>query len=213
MNITTIGIAMLRPFFCFFAIGGAVFAAAPQTGGSLAVPPEPRVPRHSFRLPESDMTLRTVAAIEAERTAPITDAQGRVHYIIDFKEEAVRGYSAVAPTGFSASVLARRFGNDHRPQMLNLVSDYESRYSLSATQLLSHVGNTFSAFLTPAQVEALKSDNNVERMTPNRRLQYSAIWSDSAVGAEVVPWGVNAVGPYRNSNGQIKVYVVDSGVQ
>ena len=76
----------------------------------------------------------------------------------------------------------------------------------------------FAARLTKNQVELLKLDPRVERVTPNERFYLSAIVSESASSNHTVtfmgqttPWGVTRVGGAQNGSGK-KAWIIDSGI-
>ncbi len=136
---------------------------------------------------------------------PIKDQEGRIHYIVDLRDDATKGYPNINPP-------QDKFPDYHKPKMRHLLKDIEKQYALSATNLNSWVANSFSAYLTPGQVEKLKKDKRVTLITENAVLEYSALWLNTTTSfGEIIPWGVNAVGT-RLSNNYFRVYVLDSGV-
>ena len=79
---------------------------------------------------------------------PITDTQGRVQVIIDFRDDAHVSYAGESPLPVrpAPGVTPAFF---HQPRVLNLVADYETRYGFVRLGITSWVGNSVGAFLTP----------------------------------------------------------------
>lgn len=82
---------------------------------------------------------------------------------------------------------------------------------LSTTAL---VGTSFTAYLTEKQAEQFSKDNRVLRLTQDRYLKPSALWSSTGDPYEHQSWGLYATGVANagSSNGAATVYVLDTGV-
>jgi len=140
---------------------------------------------------------------------PVKDSQGRISYIVDLKDSATVGVSS------SKLSQADGFASWHKPEMRVLAKTMGDQFGFKAVHLASHVGSSFTAYLTPAQVASLKADTRVKRMTQDFYLQYSGGWSDRTVNGELISWGLTAVGGARaapNPVRQVTVYVLDTGV-
>lgn len=104
-------------------------------------------------------------------------------------------------------------GDWHKPAMYGVIHAFEARHKLKATSMFSWVGKGFSAYLTPAQVDALQHDPQVARISEDHEAEYSAVWADQPTfGSEKTPWNVAAVGGNKLSGGSVRTYVLDSGV-
>jgi hypothetical protein len=159
--------------------------------------------------------LASVQSADDDQRAPIVDSAGRIHFIVDL--------SADAHLSFSDSVTAEdldRFGSRHSASVINMIKWYEAQYSLEHTTVTSWVGNSFSAYLTPEQVKALRADENVTLITEDAFIDTSVIgppWYDSNHAANQPPytetssWGRNAVNG-KTSNGSRRIYVIDTGI-
>ncbi|WP_164557976.1 S8 family serine peptidase [Massilia atriviolacea] len=145
--------------------------------------------------------------LAASVPARITNEAGSVHYIVTFADAAAQRYSAKA-------VSDPRFGADHDGRVMRLLHEVEAAHRIAATHAYSHTLQGFAAYLTVQQVEALRRDPRIKAVAANVPIESSAsaVWSDVAVGASTLPWGVQAVGGSSTSNGGATVYVVDSGI-
>lgn len=173
----------------------------------LSEPPEKKVTSPKRDLPENIMTRQIEARRIEEKAKPIKDAQGKTHYIVDLTEDAPQAYSDKNPP-------KDKFPDWHKPKMRHLLKALEQELGFEATTLTSWVANSFSAFLTEAQVEKLKKDKRVTRITRDGQIQLSGdpLWRDTWVGGDTFSWGANAVGGGKYSNGTVKVYILDLGV-
>jgi len=166
------------------------------------VQPEQRVTAGVPDSPESAMTNAVRAAFKSPR--PISDAAGRIRYIIKFANGAINAYSEIAHDD-------SRFPNWQLGQARNLVADYAVRYGFDPIAMTSWTGATVTAFLTESQVEALASDRQVAEIWPDGYIWYSSTWTDT-LGPPFVSWGTNAIGHASTVVTGIKVYVIDTGI-
>lgn len=144
-------------------------------------------------------------------TAPITDNQGRIRYIIDFTKDATQGQ----PTQIKAGEpLNDGLPEWHKPEMRYFAKGIAGQFALTPLSITSWVGNSITAYLTPGQVVALKNDKRVTLITQDKYLAFSS-WVDNDSGGEKTSWGtvaVNGGNPIDHTGTGIKVYVLDSGV-
>ena len=190
---------------------GAQQSKAPGIGGVITpVLPEKVTPYPTFAFPEKEMTKRLKDEEVAKLKLPITDDLGRIHYIVTLRDSATDAVPQQLAEGAT-----NRFGVWHRPRMVNLNASLEKAYGYQATEITSWLLNSFSAYLTLAQVAALSKDIRVERVEENHWLQQSALWVDgrsNGANSPQVPWGVLALGGPKSANGTVNVWVIDSGV-
>ena len=187
----------------FLSMGAPAYATKPVVGSDVF--PEPRVITIDRNLPEQSMSLEVQAAIRQERNQPRRDLSGRIHYMVDLVSDVTHGHSADTPVD-------QRLGDWHKPAMYSVTHAFEARYNLKATGMISWVGNGFSAYLTPEQLNALQRDPLVTQITEDHDVALSAVWSDQYQGSEFVPWNITAVGGNQLSSGLVRAYVLDSGV-
>ena len=99
---------------------------------------------------------------------------------------------------------------------MNLISDYEAKFKFVRSGLTSWVGNSLTTFLTPEQVNALRSDRRVKLISDDTYSSYSVgpapTWGNLSVGNEMQSWGRVATNGKVNAGTARKVYVIDSGV-
>ena len=161
----------------------------------VTVPPEPR----------ANVPVAPPVVTAPKENQPIKDQEGRIHYIVDLRDDATKDYPNINPP-------QDKFPEYHKPKMRHLLKDMEKQYALNATGLTSWVANSFSAYLTPDQVEKLKKDKRVTLVTQDSYAEYSSVWSDSSYYGETTSWGTTAVGGGKASNNYFRVYVLDAGV-
>ncbi|ATB27060.1 S8 family serine peptidase [Melittangium boletus] len=142
---------------------------------------------------------------QQDRSGLLRDERGRTHYIVDLEDSATRAFSA------KATPPSDGFDSHHDVQTRHLVNDLRLAHAVTPTGMTSHVGKSFSALLTDEQVERLRKDPRVKRLTEDEPVDLSAVWSNSGT-TTVVPWGIHAVGGPQTSNGTRTVYVLDTGV-
>lgn len=142
--------------------------------------------------------------------APIRDSQGRTQYIVSLRQDAADTF----PDQISDE-LAQRFFPRNTPRAKNMVASFERRYSFEATDMTNWVANTFTAYLTQAQVNALREDPQVTLVTELALSTFSAPWYDNPnppnPATETIGWGRSAVNG-KTSTGGARVYVIDAGV-
>ncbi|OGS99250.1 MAG: hypothetical protein A3H99_11270 [Gallionellales bacterium RIFCSPLOWO2_02_FULL_59_110] len=153
-------------------------------------------------MPENVMTSAIIQRIEDNKRQPIKDKAGKIQYIITFADDAPKNYAAKAITD-------SRFANWHDSKVIQLLHDTETAHGFSATHLYSQTMQGLAAFLTPQQADNLGRDRRVKRMSPNMPTELSGgIWSDTnPTYYETLPWGIQAVGGNKASNGAATVYV------
>jgi hypothetical protein len=197
------------PLRACVGLGIALLSTA-AVGASIAVsvPPEPRVTIPAVDLPENAMTRANVAARAAALTAPITDAAGRKRYIVDLDDKATDGYPKTVAN------LQDDLPSWHKPEMRNLAAAMGQQYAFRAVAVTSWVGNSFTAFLSDAQVDTLRADPRVTRISVDRKVPLSTpLWSDSyGQQWQIISWGANAIGQRTSPSGAVQVYVLDAGV-
>jgi len=96
----------------------------------------------------------------------------------------------------------------------SLVAALSAEHGIKPETITSWIGPSLSAYLSEKDLAGLKSDARVTRITPVRRLVFSALWSDTpSGGGEITSWGARAMGgPDLSSSGGPTVYVLDAGV-
>lgn len=160
-------------------------------------------------------TLAPLNLAESDDKTPIFDNVGRVHYIIDLTDDAQDSF----PDAVNAQDL-QRFGARPSARAINMVKWYEQQYGFEFTDMTSWVGNSFSAFLTPRQVQALRADSKVVLVTENHFMDPSVTgppWYDTTHSSSQPPytetssWGRNAVNG-KISNNTRRIYIIDTGV-
>jgi hypothetical protein len=137
--------------------------------------------------------------------ATITNDQGFPGYLVEMTRDATDAF----PDETSPE-LAARFQPWNTGKAKNLVASFEDRYAFSATDMTNWVGNSFTAYLSPEQLRAVRQDPLVVMVTELAQLTLSYPWYDTA-GTELIPWGRNAVNG-KASNSSVRVYVIDLGV-
>lgn len=147
--------------------------------------------------------------VSREAPSLVRDESGRVHYLIDLRRGSEARFTQVAPP-------LDGFASWHKTPARHLVRELERQYGLQATGMTSWAGLGFMAFLTPEQVEQLRADPRVERITPDEATSPSgALWTNST-GTEMKTWGKRAVAENTSSTTTAKiptkVYVLDSGI-
>ena len=144
---------------------------------------------------------------------PIRDSAGRILVIVDFVSTAHETYPGVTP---KVPPLALKVGQYFpRPQVSNLVADYERKYSFVRRSMTSWAGSSVSAYLDGKQIEDLINDPLVQQVSQDRLSELSAPmpWYDFNSGIESYSWGRYAVnGKIAPANSTRKIYVIDSGV-
>ena len=150
----------------FLSMGAPAYATKPVVGSDVF--PEPRVITIDRNLPEQSMSLEVQAAIRQERNQPRRDLSGRIHYMVDLVSDVTHGHSA-------DTRVDQRLGDWHKPAMYSVTHAFEARYNLKATGMISWVGNGFSAYLTPEQLNALQRDPLVTQITE----EYNRRWRQS----------------------------------
>lgn len=188
---------------------GPQWAAAASTvsgkGLTVTVPPEKRVVVPHVDMPENAMTRAIQKAIEDKKLQPIKDQAGNIQYIVTFADSAAQNYA-------DKPVKDGRFADWHDGKVVQLLHDTEATHQFSATHLYTQTMQGFAAFLTPQQVSNLGRDNRVKQMSQSLPGEFSGIWNDIQSTYATLPWGIQAVGGGKASNGAARVYVVDSGV-
>jgi hypothetical protein len=161
-------------------------------------------------------TTALAAAPYLRSDRAIKDEQGRIEVIVDFADDAHLAYpDSQSSKPDDASRFKERFMP--MPQTALLVEAFERNYGFKRTGMTSWVGNSVTAFLTPAQIERLQSDKAVKQISDNTWQTLSATrlppWGNVG-GSQWRSWGHQAVsGTVRNAgNSPVVVYVVDSGV-
>ncbi len=175
-------------------------------GLTVTVPPEKRVVVPKVDMPENVMTRAIKQRIEDKKHQPIKDQAGNIQYIVTFADYAPKNYAAKA-------IKDNRFADWHDSKVVQLLHDTEAIHGFSATHLYSLTMQGFAAFLTPQQVNNLGRDSRVKQMSQSMPVEFSGgIWNDINYTYETLPWGIQAVGGNKASNGAATVYVVDSGI-
>lgn len=86
----------------------------------------------------------------------ITDDKGRIYYIVDLTDDAQEAYSDERTT-----LGRQRFHERHSGKAQNMLEAFEKQYGFEYVDMTSWVGNSFSAYLSKAQVENLRVDPRV----------------------------------------------------
>lgn len=162
--------------------------------------------------PDSLAPLYTAESVDKEQ---MVDDLGRVAYVVDLEEHAEDTFSDVV----TAKDLDQ-FGKMHRPQAINMVKSYEEKYGFEHVGMTSWVGNSFGAYLTLEEVDALRADPLVVRVTEDHMVDPSVTfppWYNTTHSSSQPPytetssWGRNAVNG-KVSNNTRRVYLIDTGV-
>jgi len=152
------------------------------------------------------MSVKVQAAMKHERSQPLKDDSGRIHYIVDLADNVTKDYSDNTPVD-------ARFGDWNKPAMHGVRRAFEAKYQFQATGIFSWVGNGFIAYLTPAQAKAIQRDPQVVRVTEDHAMEFSAVWANQPLaGTEIMPWNISAVSGNQLSGGSVRAYVLDAGV-
>ncbi len=152
------------------------------------------------------MSVKVQAAMKHERSQPLKDDSGRIHYIVDLTANATKNYSDNTPVD-------ARFGDWNKPAMHGVRRAFEAKYQFQATGMFSWVGNGFSAYLTPAQAQAMQRDPQVVRISEDHEMEFSAVWANQPLaGTEIMQWNISAVAGNQLSGGSVRAYVLDGGV-
>jgi len=168
---------------------------------------------HSFA---ASGTLAPINPAAAIGKTPITDAMGRISYVVDLTDRLHDSFPATVP----ASVDLQSFVPRNTPQAINMVVWYEQQYGFQHTDMTNWVGDSFTAYLTPAQLAAIRADPNVVLVTENYFLNSSVSlppWYDTTHSSSEPPyyetssWGRNAVNG-KTSNNTYRIYIIDTGV-
>lgn len=166
-----------------------------------------------------DMAAAQLAPINLAATSgnvPITDSStGLISYIVDLQAHLQDQF----PTTVTSED-RNRFGPRPTAQAINMVKWYEGQYGFEHTDMTSWVGNSFTAYLTPTQLNAIRADPNVVLVTENKLADLSVTlppWYDTTHSSSQPPyyetssWGRNAVNG-KVSNNTYRIYVIDDGV-
>lgn len=149
--------------------------------------------------------------LQVER--PIKDASNRVSIIVDFLADAHELYPGVTPKVPPLALNPGQFF--HRPQVANLVADYERRYGFVRQSMTSWAGSSVTAYLDDKQITALLDDPLVQQLSQDTGSDLSAPmpWSDFNTGTEFYSWGRFAVnGKVASQYSTRKIFVIDAGV-
>lgn len=144
---------------------------------------------------------------------PITDDQGRIQVIVDFKVDAHLSFAGFTPREVPVTLKSGTFF--HQPQVKNLISSVEQKYKFSSRSMTSWVGSSVTAYLHDEQIESLLDDRLVQQISQDSYSDLSAAqpWYDFNSGVESYSWGRMAVnGKVASSSSTRKIYVIDSGV-
>lgn len=144
----------------------------------------------------------------AKVAAPITDAAGRIRYIVDLVDN-----DAGKPAQFADAATKIEYSKTKSAQLIDGVTKPQGVEVLGTTSL---VGTSFTAYLTTAQVEQFSKDMRVKLITQDAYIEPSALWNSSTdPSGQVRPWGLYAmdVAAAGSSNGGATVYVLDYGVE
>ena len=133
--------------------------------------------------------------------------------IVDFATNAHESYPGVTP---KAPPLAMKPGKFfHRPQVANLVNEYERKYGFERRSMTSWAGSSVTAYLDEKQIAVLLDDPLVAQVSQDTYSSLSAPmpWYDFNSGIKSCSWGRFAVnGQIAASTSTRKIYVIDSGV-
>jgi len=97
----------------------------------------------------------------------------------------------------------------------SLVAALSAEHGVKPLSITSWIGPSLAAYLGEKDLARMKSDARVTRITPVRRLVFSALWNNTvSPSGETTSWGTNALGgPDLSANGDWPaVYVLDAGV-
>ena len=133
--------------------------------------------------------------------------------IVDFVANAHETYPGVTPKEPPRALKPGQYFP--RPQVVNLVADYERKYSFVRQSMTSWAGSSVTAYLDDKQIAALLNDPNVQQVSQDTFSDLSAPmpWNDFNSGVEFYSWGRYAVnGKSASANSTRKIYVIDSGV-
>jgi subtilisin family serine protease len=156
---------------------------------------------------------------------PITDANGRVRYIVDLVEDestSSKPYQGdKAPPGHDASKESARLArhaliSDLTRKSKSKIDEVVKVRGIELITSTHLVGTSFTADLTEKQVDQLAKDKRVVRLTQDQYLTPSNLWNDDPSWYSYPrSWGNYAMGgQYLGaSNGTAIIYVVDSGVE
>ncbi len=152
----------------------------------------------------------TAVQPSANARQPITDATGRVRYIVDLIDDEIG-----KPAQFNDADAKIKYHKDKSDKLISEVAKIRGVELLSTTSL---VGISFVAYLDAKQVDQIAKDKRVALMTQDAYLKPSALWNNITENfggnMQVRPWGLQAMGlTYAgSSNGSAIVYVLDNGV-
>jgi hypothetical protein len=137
-----------------------------------------------------------------------------VQVIIDFVDDAHESLVAeLPPKAENAAGKNDKFF--HQPKVLKLIEQYEKKYGFTRTGMTSWVGNSVTAYLTPAQIDKISDDKVVRLISENEAAAFSGAppYYDFNPGTATFSWGTVAVGAHSKVQGSTRrVYVIDSGV-
>ncbi len=157
-------------------------------------------------MPEHAMSRAIRRAEEEAFRAPITDSVGRIRYNVDLAADAAAAYRGVAAPRDG-------FASWHKPEVRSLVASLAAQHGFKPESITSWIAPGFTAFLSDQDLARLKSDPRVTRINQDRRLEFSALWSDTTSGNETTSWGTRALGgPDLSPPGWPTVYILDAGV-
>lgn len=147
----------------------------------------------------------------------VQDSSGRFQYIVTLDPSALESVP-----DFVNPQDERRFIGTHSGRARNLILALERRYGFDHFGMTSHIGLTFTAYLTPGQVQALSRNPRVSMIEEVTRVDFSATpappWSN--IDVEVMPgtierlsWGrVGTRGISLRTSTPPRIYVVDAGI-
>jgi Subtilase family len=143
----------------------------------------------------------------AKAAKPITDATGRIRYIVDIIDDEIG-----KPDKFNDADSKIKY---HKDKSDKLIADVAKIRGVEIIATTSLVGISFVAYLDAKQVDQLAKDKRVSLLTQDTYLKPSALWNNiNEWTGQVRPWGLQALGVTyaSSSNGTATVYVLDSGV-
>jgi len=163
----------------------------------------------------SNATLAPLHEARGVGKKQITDDKGLVYYIVDLVDHAQDAFSDARTAKGK-----QRFHERHSGKAQNMVEAFERQYGFDYVEMTSWVGNSFSAYLSQAQVENLRADPRVKLVSEVTEVTLSAApWYDSTIPTlespyyETHSWGKNAVTAFSKiSNNTRRVYIIDIGV-
>ena len=164
----------------------------------------------SVTIPEKQSQQSAIAggSQPAANAAAIKDAAGRIRYIVDLVDD-----DPAKPAKFADAKSNIAY---HKIRSALLIDDVTKLRGVELLGTTSLVGTSFTAYLTPTQVDLFSKDSRVAQMTQDLYLTPSAVWNSSTdASGQVRPWGLQAMGvTYAgSSNGGATVYVLDTGVE